>query len=265
MPLRLSTGRALRTCLRIRSLLGKPAPYIFLATMPKSASTFLHRALVQLTGFESAYFASAYYNIEQELYRPYLIDYFDVPCVTQQHTRPNRINIDLFREFGIRPIVLVRDIPDVLVSMRDHILNERPDNLPGLHVPAEFESLNAKRQLEFVVAGMGPWLISFYAAWDEVRRSGELETHWLHFRDVVADWPAALKVVTDFHGIHHSDAECQAAVESLRKREQSQLRINKGVSGRGTDEISAASIAELERYAACFPATDFTPVGIGRA
>ena len=49
---------------------------ILLAAMPKSASTFLHRALILATGFESAYFAAAYGNSEQDIGRPRLIDGF---------------------------------------------------------------------------------------------------------------------------------------------------------------------------------------------
>jgi hypothetical protein len=83
----LSTDTALRICLKQRKLLSTPRPYFFVTAMPKSASTFLHRALLDLTGFGTAYFASTYGNIEQELYRPRLIDSYDVATVMQQHVR----------------------------------------------------------------------------------------------------------------------------------------------------------------------------------
>jgi hypothetical protein len=60
----LSTDTALRICLKQRKLLSTPRPYFFVTAMPKSASTFLHRVLLDLTGFGTAYFASAYGNIE---------------------------------------------------------------------------------------------------------------------------------------------------------------------------------------------------------
>ena len=239
-------------------------PYILLATMPKSASTFLHRALVELTGFRSVYLASAYRNIEQELYLPSLIDNYDVASVTQQHIRANRINLELLERFKIRPVVLVRDIHDVIVSMRDHFLKERMDNLPGLYVPEAFPELDEQQQLDFVTTFAGPWLISFYASWVIARASTETDILWLHYEHAVNDWPATLRSVVDFYDIECTETNIDRALSEMTQRKKSQLRINKGTPGRGKDILSDEQRQSIVRMSRAYPDIDFSSVGIIR-
>ena len=258
----LSTDTALRICLKQRKLLSNPRPYVFVAAMPKSASTFLHRVLMNLTGFGTAYFASAYGNIEQELYRPRLIDSYDAATVTQQHVRANHPNLKLMEQFRIRPVVLVRNVHDIIISMRDHLLNERLDNLPGLYVPEEFPEFDTRLQLDFVVTYAAPWLISFYYSWLMAEKSGRLDVLWLNYEVIVADWPAALKRVLRYYDIEKSDAEIETALSNLAQKKKSQLRLNKGISGRGAEELSAEQRQQIYRMTLAYPGIDFSAVGI---
>lgn len=258
----ISSGRVLGICLSLKKIFSRGEPYIFLTTMPKSASTFLHRALVELTEFESAYFASAYKNIEQELYQPALIDYYDVGSVTQQHTRANQINLDLLAKFRIRPVVLIRKIPDVIVSMRDHLINERPDNLPGLYPARDFADFDKERQLDFVTSYMGPWLVSFYASWKEAEKQADTDILWLQYETAVKDWSSAITSVITFHGIEKSLTEIETALDAIRTRKKTQLRINKAVIGRGDDMLSTDQHRRLQDLASAYPGIDFSPVGI---
>ena len=40
--------------------------------------------------------------------------------MTHQHCRATEANVQLMQAFGIRPVVLVRDLHDVIVSLRDY-------------------------------------------------------------------------------------------------------------------------------------------------
>lgn len=257
-----STDNALRACLKLKKLVSTGRDYIFLAAMPKSASTFLHRALVELTGFQSAYLASHYRNIEQELYLPSLIDNYDIATVTQQHTRANHINLNLMKQFRIRPVVLVRNVPDVIVSIRDHLLAERMDNLPGLYVPDNFRELSKQVQLDFVTSHAGPWLISFYASWVRAQDVTKIGILWLHYEQITGDWTVTLRRVLDFFSIEKSDLEIERALREILQRKKSQLRINKAVSDRGKRELSDEQRQRLLELSMAYSAIDFSAIGI---
>ena len=164
--------------------------------------------------------------------------------------------------FGIQPVLLVRNIYDVIVSMRDHLLNERLDNLPGLYVPEEFSEFDSRLQLDFVVTNAAPWLISFYYSWVMAEKSARLDVLWLNYEVIVADWPAALKRVLRYYGIDKSDADVETALNNLLQKKKSQLRLNKGISGRGAEELSAEQRQQICRMTLAYPGIDFSTVGI---
>lgn len=256
------TETALRACFKWKRLTSRREPYVFLAAMPKSASTFLHRVLVELTGFETAYFASHYRNIEQELYLPRLIDAYNVPTVTQQHVRANRINLELLSEFGIRPIVLMRDVFDVLVSMRDHLIRERIDNLPSLYVLEDFSDYDESAQLDFVVAHMAPWLISFYVSWLAARSQSAIDALWLSYDEVTRDSPAALRRIMEFYGLDKEPDDIARALDRVKDRRKSEIRVNKGVSGRGRQLLADSQKARVREIARTYRGIDFSEIGL---
>ncbi len=47
-------------------------------------------------------------------------------AVVQQHVKGTQDNVRLMKEYAIRPIVNVRNIFDVILSLQDHWERERP-------------------------------------------------------------------------------------------------------------------------------------------
>ncbi|MEJ2121462.1 MAG: tetratricopeptide repeat protein [Alphaproteobacteria bacterium] len=93
--------------------------HIFIACMPKSGSTFLKHALLRLTGWREASLTFAFLQNEEELYLPFLRAVACTETITQQHCRATIPNIQLMQAFAIRPIVLVRNLFDTIVSYTD--------------------------------------------------------------------------------------------------------------------------------------------------
>src|SRR5262249_44452981 len=86
--------------------------HIFIACVPKSASTFLKNLLVNVTGYRDLFTVYAAGQNEHEVYLPTLRESAHLDTVTQQHCRASDANIHLMQAFGIRPVVLVRNIFD---------------------------------------------------------------------------------------------------------------------------------------------------------
>src|SRR6187551_3281662 len=110
----------------VNALARSRPPSILLACMPKSGSSFLSAALAQAAGYPLYQFVYTYDRNEQDLYLPALVSGLGLPSptVTQQHVRATGSNLDLTQVFNLRVVLLVRNLFDALVSLRDHILNE---------------------------------------------------------------------------------------------------------------------------------------------
>ena len=102
---------------------------IFVACFPKSGSTYVTTLLSELTGFPIVPAVQFFGQNEQDLFEPALQPFRGRSTVTQQHVKGTNNNLRLMKEYGIRPVVLVRDIFDVLLSLHDHFERE------GIHTP----------------------------------------------------------------------------------------------------------------------------------
>jgi hypothetical protein len=162
-----TTTRGLRVNLALKRTLCRRARCVFVAAMPKSASTFLATCLAEITGF-ARFFLGQNYLAEQDIYMPRLIDAWSMDIVCQQHVRAVRPNLELMAEFSIRPVVLVRDIGDAVVSLRDHLRGESPTTpvfdapmLPSSDVTERPNSMrssisSARGTSAFMRGGRGP-------------------------------------------------------------------------------------------------------------
>ena len=93
--------------------------HLFIACVPKSASTFLKNLLVNVTGYRDLFTVYAAGQSEHEIYLPTLREFAHLDTVTQQHCRASDANVHLMQAFGIRPVVLVRNIFDSVMSLLD--------------------------------------------------------------------------------------------------------------------------------------------------
>ena len=236
--------------------------YLVLAAMPKSGSTFLSHTLCALTGYRHYYLACAYDNVEQEIYLPRVIDGFGSGRVVQQHFKANRPNLDVLNRFDIKPIVMVRNIFDLVASIRDHLLNERLDNLPAVYTTEEFLSLSPSRQLDFVIDMVVPWYITYYVSWAQAEKEKHIRFLWVVYDELVADWGAGVRRVLDFLGMEKSDSAIARAIEITRAKPKEQTRLNVGVPGRASTLLSSSQRERIVRLTEYYPNVDFTRIGI---
>lgn len=259
----ISAGRILPRILTWKKITSRQRVSILLAAMPKSASTFLSRSIQKVTGFEDYYLAQSYKNIEQELHLPALIDSYNINTVTQQHFRANEPNISLLQSFDIRPVIIYRDIADVIVSMRDHFLKESLDNLPGLFPPQDFAARNSTEQIDYLIRYAAPWLVSFYVSWERVRADNRLQTLCLRYEDCRRDWVEAIFTILEFYKLSIARSDIKDAVDSFNRVRDKNVRKNVGIAGRGKTSINQDHLARLIELSNCYPDIDFSPVIAG--
>ena len=232
--------------------------HVLVACMPKSGSSFLTTALRNLTGWPRNFLSFAYRQNEEEIYLPGLVAMATENTITQQHCRATDANIQLLQAFGIRPVVLVRNLFDIVVSLKEFY------DIGAVHntfFVGRWERLETPRRFDLIVDHVIPWYLAFFASWIDAARAERLDCLLVTYEQMIADKPGTLKAICDYQGIDKSAEACAEAV-GWAEGERVRTRKNKGVAGRGEDALSAEQKARIARLAACYHDIDLSPIGL---
>ncbi|HTU25606.1 MAG TPA: sulfotransferase domain-containing protein [Pirellulales bacterium] len=217
-------------------------PHIFVACFPKSGSTFLAKALQGLTGYPEYHAAEEYVPNEQDISRRKLLKARRL-SVIQQHTKGTKTNLNILREFGMRPIVHVRNLFDVVVSLRDHFYGQ-DHHFPTGYVHREFWQLSERDQYDFLIQMHLPWYFNFLVSWHEAQRYfGLIMTS---YEELFADPASTLRRLADFYGLAADDAAIERALDYAASQPTG---FNKGISGRGRQMLTTAQRDAICRMA----------------
>ncbi len=235
---------------------------IVVASMPKSASTYLSKSLARLPGFRECWPGHKGGRIEQNLYPPALIDLYGSRTVSQIHLRATEPNLALIRQFDIHPVVLVRDLFDTVISWHDHMHNESTVGCM-LYATDRFFELGPEEKYDMIIDLAVPWYISFYVSWAEAEAGGQVKPLWLDYKEVTGDTRETIKRIVDFAGIRCSEADIDACIPEKKSNSADTVRLNKGVAGRGLETLSPAQVERIRSFARYYPGLDFSRIGIG--
>jgi len=239
---------------RVRQLLAGSGRHLLLACMPKSGSTFLSTALAAATGFRLQTFGWGFEQNEQDLYLPELVRHYRSDTVTQQHMRASDPNLRLVGAFGIIPIVLVRGLEDVVVSLFDHMAHDA-QRTPMAFVDEGYRRLAPAAQADFIIELFMPWYVSFYVSWREAERAGKCTPIWVRYEEMIKDPARAIAGILARSGVDCTRARIDAGVARALK---GKVRFNKGVAGRGSRFLTDAQRGRIAALGRHYPAVDFS-------
>jgi len=232
--------------------------HIFIACVPKSASTFLKNVLVGLTGYKDLFAVYAAGQNEHELYLPTIAEYADVNSVTQQHCRASEANVQMMQAFGIRPVVLVRNIFDAVISLLDFY---KQGAFFNSYFRADFMNLDDETRVDLLIDNIVPWYLQFVASWDLVEKEKRLEIYWLGYEDLTKNKTASIERLLEFYGLGASAASISKTID-LTESDTRRNRFNKGVAGRGKTILTDAQKERIRSFTKYHPSTDFGRIGI---
>lgn len=235
-----------------------PGRHIFIACIPKSGSTFLKNVLVGLTGYRDAFMVYTPGQFEQDIYLPVLESVADVDTVTQQHCRGSDANVQIMQGFGIRPVVLVRNIFDCVVSLLDFYDRGAFSNS---FFRSDYGSLDEETKLDLLIDNLVPWYFQFVASWSLVEKQRRLDLMWLRYEDLIGDKPETIKNILDFYGLAAPMRGIEQCVREIEARKRT-TRFNKGIAGRGESRLSDSQKQRIKSYARYFPTTNFSRIGL---
>ncbi len=232
--------------------------HLLIACMPKSGSTFLKEVLCTLTGCQEANLSYAYIQYEHEIYLPHLLQCAYQNTVTQQHCRASKPNEQILQAFDIRPIVLVRNLPDVVISYSSFLDNGAvADTFFGDVWP----TLNEQGKYDLIIDHVMPWYAGFYASWERAQRLGRLNCLFVTYEEMVADKPATIARIASFLDLKKTSEECATAVRAVDGN-PAKTRFNKGIVGRGDQTLSPDQKARLRRLVTAYGDVDLERIGM---
>jgi hypothetical protein len=223
--------------------------------MPKSGSTFLSNAIAALPYFNMIKLVPDWGRREQELDEECIKAALDINFAAQAHVRYSNATRNLMEKYSIRPLVLVRNIFDVVPSFIDHHRRE------GLHHPMAFvpdgiEDWSFEDSARFVTAMIIPWYFNFYMTWTET--SAKI---LIRYEELILDPNKVLKIIRDTLGLPASDREIKTAIDSVI---DSSPRKNVITPGRGKT-LPAECIARIREMASFYHGMDFSDIGINKS
>lgn len=235
------------------------APHLLIACQPKSGSTFLKNVLCEVTGFRDLFLFHASGQSEQDLFYPSLLEFATVPTVTQQHCRAAEANLQILQAFGMRAVVLVRNLADVVVSLRDFYTQGA---ILGTFFPHDaWRKFDEEQQADLIIDHIVPWHLQFLSSWQQAEKEQRIPILWLTYEELTRDRVRAVEHVLAFYGLPAPEEKITTALAAVAG-EKRRNRFNRGVSGRGSDALTAAQHARIRQLAAYFPGTDFTLFGL---
>lgn len=226
--------------------LGMKRPVLFFAFAPKAAGTFLRSAAIEAVGGQLVRVVHAQGGRDAQPYMPVFLNYFlgglcDGPLVAHAHMQALPANRHFLEAFGIKPIIMLRSIPDMLASYWDMLDASAQARADGLNcpIPDGFVSFSAEQKGDFIIDMIAPWYVHYFATWRDYARERPDDVCVLRYGDMVADPAHVLETALDHAELTRSRFVCQAALDGAWK-DRTSLRFNKGTAGRGRDYFSDA-------------------------
>jgi hypothetical protein len=230
--------------------------HLLVACFPKSGSSFLVSILANLTGFRRVSLVPDFGRREAELslHRLIAADRSFDRYVAKHHLRYSQQTRRLIDSFSLQTIVLVRDIHDVVASIRDQIKREAIV-MAQAYVPPDAPRWGNQRLEEFISDMIIPWYFNFYASWAESPNRVEMT-----YEELRADPHSAARRIRDLLRIKATDAQVSAAVNTAQSDPVSS-RFNVGLCGRGK-QLAPGAISRIRTVASYYAFLDLSSIGL---
>ena len=233
--------------------LGGRRPSVLLAFPPKCAGTFLRSAAIHAVDGQLIRVVHAQGGRDATPYLPVYIRYFALnfppaPLVTHVHMQALPANRHFVEAFDLKPVVMLRSVPDMLVSYLDMLEKESAGASQWLNVaiPPSFVAMDAEAKADFLIDTMLPWYASFYATWLDYARAAPDRVCVLRYGDFKDDAAAVLQTLLRHSGFEVAEEMCELAVAAAW-HSRHENRFNEGTEGRGRARFTDAQMRRIER------------------
>ncbi len=234
--------------------LGRRRRSVLLAFPPKCAGTFLRTAAIYAVNGQLTRVVHAQGGRDATPYLPVYIHYLvggfpPDPLVTHVHMQALPANRHFVDAFDLKPVIMLRSVPDMLVSYLDMLAAEPATSNHWLNIaiPPDFAAMDEAVQADFLIDTAMPWYASYYATWLAYAADEPGRVLVLRYGDLRRDPTAMLQAVLDHSGLSREEEVCELAVATAWHT-RLENRFNRGEDGRGTARFTPAQIGRIARH-----------------
>ncbi len=237
---------------------GALRPMLLLAFAPKSAGTYFRQAAIQAVGGELVRMCHAQAGRDGTLYLPNVLarclDNETPHTITHIHMQALTGNRKFIEAFGLKPVIMIRDLADMLASLLDMFETDPVARAEGVNcqIPSNFLELPRDVKLDFMIDVIAPWYASYFATWKSFVDDAPRTVCVLHYRDFCRNPGETLHKAITHSGFVTTREKCLRSLEEVWRAKED-YRFNKGVSGRGRRYFSSAHFARLHRLLSYYP------------
>lgn len=231
--------------------------HILVACFPKSGSTWLTEVLGFLPNFNRVHLVPMYGRREQELAFERLLLFHELNYVAQHHCRFSIATERCLSAFSVVPVILVRNIFDCVMSLKDYLdggdrdLDRRIG--PTAYVPDAYYGWSDVEKYNFIIDMIIPWYFNFFVSWQEY-----LGGVWVSYEEMVGHPLDTVKRISNQLNLSFSDADVQQALE---RASQTYTRKNVGKVGRGR-ALAIDQKNRIYKFASYYVSQDFSKIGV---
>ena len=141
---------------------------IFITAHLRSGSSHVVETLSRLTGNNIGYLMPQFSGTKGN--EENVISHTDIQCMTHQgkwifhiHAKGSANHRYLLKAFHLKPVVLLRNIPDALVSVKEQL--EVGAQFPGFTRPKNWSQLSENMKWQWIMVYIAPWFLDFERSW----------------------------------------------------------------------------------------------------
>jgi len=242
----------------LRHIAGRRRIVMF-AFPPKAAGTFLRSAAIVAVDGQLRRVVHAQGGRDAQPYLPMFIAYYlgglgEAPLVTHVHMQALPANRNFIEVLDLKPIAMLRSIPDMLASYWDMLEQDETARREGLNcsIPEFFPSMPRTDKADFLIDILGPWYAGYFATWLDYAAQAPERVLLLHYSEFVRAPAATLARCLTHAGIPQTDVLCRSAVDEIWE-ERAQFRFNHGEERRGRAYFSWRHFDRLARMLSYYP------------
>jgi len=237
---------------------GSRRSVVFLAFAPKAAGTFFRQVTMHAVNGALYRASHAQGGRDGTPYLPNFLVYYldqDLPeIVVHTHMQAFTANRQFLSAFGARPIIMLRNIPDMLASFWDMLETDPVARAQCLNcvVPDSFVELSHAQKADFILDVIAPWYASYFASWKSFVDEAPGQVCVLRYQDFCRSPEDSIQMALAHAGFVVSRDTCTQALGKVWPL-RSSFRYNKGKGGRAKSYFNARQLAEIARKLSHYP------------
>jgi hypothetical protein len=229
--------------------------HILVTALPKSGSSWLSEIFSQLPHQSRVGLLPGEERRENELAFERLLAYHGMNYTAQHHVKYSTTTAAYLNIFSIKPVVLVRNLFDLVLSIKDWVDTCDPSfrRGPVACIDDDYLTWSDNEKFDFIIDMFMPWYFFFFSTWQECP-----DCSWVKYEDLLADPQAMLTRLSGELDLGLS----QDAIEgALKKAASMPTKKNMCQVGRG-EILTSAQKDRIRKFASYYPTRDFSAIGL---